>query len=307
MPGALHHTFTGISAFRRDHVYVPAIADELADRGEDHALIFRWYGRQWAHRPLPFAVGSVCPAVDGAPIVLAMGVGGEVNVFTNPGAPGAATEQIDESEEGPSELVPLRSIRMIGSRVYAAGMARRVYRREVPGRWAAIDNGVYVPRGQRDRGVGFNAIDGVAEDAIFAVGYQGEIWRYDGANWQQIESPTNVALTTVRCLDRDRQFAAGLAGVLLRGANSNWEPIAQDVTDGDFWGMTVFQNQVYVAGYEGVFRIEGDGVVPIPLDLGPEFTTAYLDANDGVMWSVGQKHIAYTEDGIRWVEVPPPD
>jgi hypothetical protein len=186
-------------------------------------------------------------------------------------------------------------------------MARRVYRREGVGLWTAIDAGVFVPRAQRDRGVGFNAIDGLTEDAIYAVGYGGEIWRYDGQAWRQQDSPTNVTLTCVRCVDIKTAYAAGLAGVVLHAIDGNWESIEHEATDDDFWGMTVFQGRVYLAAYAGLFVIDGDDVVSIDMNLPRKLSTAYLDANDGVMWSVGQKDLAYTEDGTIWTEVAGPN
>jgi hypothetical protein len=301
------HTFTGVCVHRRDHVYVPAVADELVEENEDHALVFRWFGGQWAHRPLSFAVGSVCQVDNPLPLVINMGIDGQIDLFTNPGGPGQAAESIDTTVEGPSDLLHLKCIRPIGARVYVAGLARRVYRREGVGLWTAIDAGVFVPRAQRTRGVGFNAIDGFSEDTIYAVGYGGEVWRYDGQVWHQQDSPTNVALTCVRCIDPKTVYAAGLAGVVLRTVDGSWESLEHDATEDDFWGMTVFQGRVYLAAYAGLFVIDGNDVVPVDMNLPLTLSTAYLDANDGVMWSVGQKDLAYTEDGATWTGVAGPN
>ncbi len=303
------HTFTGVVVHKRDHVYVSAISDEFKTE-DDHALVFRWFGRQWAHRSLAFAVGSLCQMDTPERLVLCMGINGEINLFTNPGAAGAATEQVDVSEEGPSELVHLKCIRLIGQHVYVAGMGRHVYKRVGANNWQAIDQGVFAPRGQRDRAIGFNAIDGTTESGIYAVGYQGEIWFYDGKTWAQQDSPTNVALTCARCLPDGNVYVGGMAGILLRGRAGQWESIVHDTTDEDFWGMAVFDGRVYLANYHGVFVLQGDVLTPVELGLrrdSVKLSTAYLDANDGVLWSVGQKDLAYTEDGVRWVEVPRPN
>lgn len=301
------HTFTGVCIYDENHIYVPAVSDELSEGGVEHAIIFRRLDGQWAHRPLSFAVGSVCALRNSRSVVLCMGVGGEVNLFTSPGRPGEGTEHVDATADGPSELVPLRSMRQIGRKVYVAGMARRVYRRDGSNRWTAIDGGVFAPRGKRERAVGFNAIDGRRGDSIYAVGYRGEIWSYDGRAWTQHDSPTNIALTCVRCMDDETAYAAGLAGVVLRGTNGRWEAVEHDATEDDFWGMAVFRDKLYLACYEGLFVLEGNGIVPVDMGISPQPTTAYLDANDRVVWSVGQRSLAYSEDGISWAEVEKPD
>ncbi len=228
------HTFTGVCVYKANHVYVPAIADELADE-EDHALVYRWIEKQWAHRPLSFSVGSVCFIERPKPLVMAMGNSRrDQRIFTNPGGPGTATEYVDTSDEGPSKLTHLKCIRSIGAHVYVAGLARRVYHRDAENTWTAIDRGVFVPRAQRRQAIGFNAIDGTNGHSLYAVGYKGEVWFYDGERWMQQESPTNVALTCVRCVSEEMTFAAGMAGTLLRGREGRWEIIDHEVTDKDF-------------------------------------------------------------------------
>jgi len=298
------HTHTGVCVYKKDRVFITSISDELDNQGMDHALVFRWNQREWVHWPITTAVGSLCVIDQPEIMVMVMGIDGEIHIIK---APPNAIEEVDTADDGPSDLLHLKCIRPISAHVYVAGMGRRVYRREGAGLWAAIDAGVFVPRAQRNRGVGFNAIDGLSEDAIYAVGYDGEIWQYDGQAWHQQDSPTNVALTCVRWVDQRTVYAAGLAGVVLRTVDGNWEALEHDATEDDFWGMTVFQGRVYLAAYDGLFVIDGDSVVPVDMNLPQKLSTAYLDANDGVMWSVGQKDLAYTEDGAIWTEVAGPN
>ena len=301
------YTFTDVCVHRRDHVYVAAIADELADEDEDHALIFRWLREEWAHRPLPFAVGSICQLQTPQPLVISMGIDGQLDLFTNPGAPGQAAEHVDESEDGPSDLLHLKCIRPIGAHVYAAGMARCVYRRDRPGAWTAIDAGVFVPRKAR---------------AIAASAF---LPSTDFPRKRSMPSDTAVksgAMTAgdggnsrVRRMSRFRQFAAStIKSPSPRDwrrrsprQDGHWEALDHEATDDDFWGMTVFQGRVYLAAYSGLFVIDGDDVVPLDMHLSEKPSTAYLDANDGVMWSVGEKDLAYTEDAVVWTEVESPE
>ncbi len=294
-------TYTGVLIHKRNHVYISCISDALADQGVDHAAILRWMDGSWAHRTTDVSICGMS-VVQGARLsLLNVGVNGKVVEFT---FPGENTEFIDRSEDGPGELVPLKCVRTLGNHVYTAGMARRLYRREGPDNWVAIDDGVYVPRSKRDRGVGFQAIDGFSEDALYAVGHGGEIWRFDGQGWEQQSSPTTSALTCVTCAHGTAVYAAGLGGVVLRSADGvAWEAIDHSATEDDFWGMTLFQDHVYLATSNGIYLVDEDDLIPVEMNLSRVLTTAYLDSRDGVMWSVGKKDMAFTEDGVTWTEV----
>jgi hypothetical protein len=296
------HTFTGVEVLDRDRVFVTAVSDELEESGEDHALLFRWRNDEWVHWPITTAVGGTCAVINEQKF-LAMGIDGEITVIK---APPYEYEHVDRSADGPSDLVHLKAIRLIGDHVYVAGMARRVYRRDGPDSWLAIDDGVFVPRERRDRSVGFLDLDGNAENAIYAVGMKGEIWFFDGSTWEQQDSPTNSALACVAVLADDNVVAAGLGGTVLRGSRGRWQALEQDATDGDFWDITVFQNRVYLASDAGLFVLDQDSLQRVDLGLGEDFTTMYVHAKDGVMWSAGQKHLASTSDGQQWTHVASP-
>src|SRR5690606_6164944 len=162
-----------------DEVFLSAVSAGLSEQDVDQAVVLRWHGGTWSYRPLEVAVRGLY-AGRGVPGLLAMGVDGTIVQLT---FPGERRESVDDSGDGPSELVHLRAMREIGGRLYVAGMARRVYRREAPGRWAAVDAGVFVPREQRTHAVGFHGIDGFSEDEIYAVGHKGEIWSRINGEW----------------------------------------------------------------------------------------------------------------------------
>lgn len=300
------HTFTGVCVAEPNRVYVPAISDRLAEEGLDHTLIFRRRDDTWTHIPFDVAINSVCVTdpTSSSLSLFCMSGAGEVTVHT---LGGSSVEVVDDSSEGPNDLLQLRCIRPIGRRIYAVGLGRHAYRRTQPGVWEAFDEGVFVPRDRRTAPVGFEAIDGLRENAIYAAGYLGEIWYYDGTGWLQQDSPTNVVLNCLRCRTADEVFIGGMSGTIIRGSNGSWEVLEQDETEEDFWGMTIFQGSVYLANYDGVFMLDGDTVETVDMGLTRTITTAYLDADDKVMWSVGQKHLAVTEDGKTWSMVENPN
>lgn len=234
------------------------------------------------------------------PKLVVMGAGGYVVVISDVGM---TEEMVDESDDGPRYRGNIRDMRLIGDHLYAAGMNRQVYRREQAGRWVHCDQGVAQPKGNLTVS-GFSAIDGLTETDIYATGFNGEIWHYDGRKWRALDSPTNVLLHRIRAINPGLVFAAGQEGVLLQGSCNAWRFIDHDVTTENLWGMEWFQSHLYVAGDTSLFRLEGGTLRVVDTGLGKSFTYRHLHAHQGAMWSFGPKHIAKT-DGGAWTDVTP--
>lgn len=301
----LEITMTGVWVNRRDHVIVSAIVDQYAEQQRRHALIFHWLGDEWAQQLLDDSVCAAC-SVGGDPVdVFSIGVNG--NVTRARMGDDEYLEKVDDSDRGPNYSEMLRCATVIGDRVLVAGMARQVYERDAAGTWRAIDSGVYLPRGRRSHAVGFLDIAGGEGSSIYAVGYKGEIWSTtDGRKWVQETSPTNIALTRLLRMPDGQMLAAGLAGTLLVGSSGVWRTIDHEATDDDFWGAAYFAGHAYLSTNRSLYRLEGERLNPVAFDVSGIFTTAYLHAGDGVMWSVGPKHALATADGLHWDVVPSP-
>jgi hypothetical protein len=210
----------------------------------------------------------------------------------------------EETIEGPQTRGFIRDLRVIGQHVYATGMGRQVYRRFGPGNWSPFDDGIVnTPTDYLDV-TGFNAIDGVSEEHIYAVGFGGEIWRCLRGQWRQVSSPTNLILERVRTLGPDLVYAAGQAGVLLRGHDDVWQSIDQTATNDDFWGLEWFHGHLYLSTDKGLFRLnEHSELDSIDLGLPGPRTYSQLHANNGALWSFGSNHLSWTEDGETWNDV----
>jgi hypothetical protein len=161
-------------------------------------------------------------------------------------------------------------------------------------------------------GVGFESIDGTGPSDIYAVGFKGEIFHFDGSSWTQIESPTTSNLNRVKCVAADGcggstvVYACGESGALVRGSG-RWELIHTPGFTEDLWGgVEVYEGVVYVAYLGGLMRLERDKLVPVVTGLNPELDGYRLHANDGVLWSFGHDHLGYF-DGNAWHAAHCPD
>jgi hypothetical protein len=280
-------------------VYIAAEEDELASQGVGHAVILHWQPGAWDRYSINWPVVALCVIDESGPKLLGMGLEGRIHVRS---AAGLSEEIMDTSVEAPTSRGDLRDMRIIGQHVFAAGMGRQVYQRIGPGRWVRADRGTVQPLGSQDLS-GFNSIDGFSERDIYAAGFDGEIWHFDGKTWTAIDSPTNLALQRVKCVPPDTVYIAGQVGTLVRGRGDTWEVIPQDVTEDTFWGVEWFQEKLYLATSHMVYLLHNNDLKPVDMGFGHAVRCGHLHANDGVLWSVGQKDLAYT-DGLTWVEVP---
>jgi hypothetical protein len=279
---------------------VIAQIDKLADAGSTRNQIMKWSRptNGWSYFVIEWSAIRLAMRLGPQSELYALGANGEVLVAS---PAGSTEERVNASDEGPRLRGPMRDMRWIGDHLYASGMARQVYRREKPGLWARADVGAVLPLGSLQI-AGFNAIDGLTEDDIFAVGFAGEFWRRHKGRWTQLESPTNVVLHRVRVVRPDLVFASGQLGALFRWTGTAWHQIDHGTTTDDLWGMEWYRGALYVATTSAVFCLSDDDTLKrVDMKLGDGRTSAHLQTNDDVLWSFGSKHLSWT-DGNSWYD-----
>lgn len=299
-----HIAFTHGFVRRRDELYVAAISLPLEAKNVHHGYMLRKRGGQWGHWSTDIRIAGICAVeVDGEAVVVVMGHDGWIEVLDSAGF---HREHVDPGATGPSQLRHLKCIREIGGYLYVAGMARQVYRRSVRGgAWQRADVGLLVPRSSTEL-AGLLALDGFGPNEIYAVGFYGQIWRFDGRVWHAVESPTNLKLECVRCIRPGIVRIAGAGGIVLEGRGDSWLVIEQDHTEATFWGMEHAFGSTWLATDQGeIYRLADDELKPVNLGLGGTITTRGLHANDGLLLSIGEADlVAY--NGVSWVPVTHP-
>jgi hypothetical protein len=297
--------FAAVGVARRDLVYVLAHPAEPAGReeGEPLAYLLQRTGEKWDVLPTQWEAALL--AIQHDPIIVrAIGVGGEVVRIAGSAI---AREYVDRGPDGPAATGWLRGARAIGPYVFVVGMGRQAYLHDDSG-WRRIDQAIRAsgtmgaPPGAAPQPLGLEAVDGTSERDVYAVGLQGEMFRYDGARFRKLDSPTNLALRDVRAVDPERCFVCGTAGILLRGAGDDFEAVDHRSTEANLYSLEWFREQLYVASLKAVYRLAGDALVPVDLGI-PGLTAGNLHAADGVLWSCGARHLAFTTDGVAWTPV----
>lgn len=276
------------SARLADLCYVLSKGKELLEKDVAHTSIIGLYRGNWA-KAVTVHWNSTAIAVAKRPSEVLVVVGEDGQVCTYVGG------KADDEALSPRPRL-IRNARTIKGEVYACGMKRQVYRRVGEKRWTDMSAPVPAP----DERVGFEAVDGYHEEEVYAVGWAGEIWHYDGMQWRNCASPTNRILTAVCCAPDGLVYVAGQQGVMLRGRRDAWELVAWDEEVGlDLWDLCWFDDKLYVAAINGLFTFEGNALEPVDFGDAGVPSCYSLTTAEGVLWSIGRDDVA-SFDGVAW-------
>ncbi len=291
---------TGVVRYN-DLSYVSLISDEASNAKISQSLIYEWDAGTWraddesAHRwDTVAATLAIKPLEQG----VFLSPTGEVYCL---GSGDRHDEIITTKESSPKKRGLMRGIKGIGESLYAVGMNRQVYKRDKTGKWSCIDKSARPPKGSKEV-FGFEAIDGFDENEIYTVGWQGEIWLYDGEKWAKKDSPTNFILVDAICAGDGNVYACGRIGTLLRGRKDKWEIIEQEDLNDDIWSLAWYEDSLYLATMDAVYRLVDDSLVPVDMGKDQAQTCFHLSAADGVLWSIGPKDLM-AFDGKKWTRI----
>jgi len=291
---------TGVVRYN-DLCYLLSTKDEYAKDKIPHTRIYEFDRGKLGAVDLPWMACSATVCNQPEERFIAIGEVGFVQVMGG----GQIQEEtpIQDGDYSPDSRGPLREVRGIAKgHAYAVGTARQVYKRLNPNHWIRFDQSIQ-SRNLSVIDASLESIDGFSEDDIYAVGWDGEIWHFNGTMWFPVESPTNLALYKVRCAPDGLVYACGQSGTLLRGRSNSWKSVQHDSTLEDLWGLEWFNDRLYIASLGQIYELSGDTLQTIDFgDEPPPASCYHLSAADGIMWSVGAKNVVQF-DGNLWTTV----
>jgi hypothetical protein len=282
----------------RHTVYLAMVADEASERKIAQSLFTLWHKGQWLDAgDVRWRASGMAVARTPLEQMIAIGEWGDVSCV---GSGDVHLEHVAASAQKPvSDRGPLRGARRIGSAIYVVGMDRQAYRRTDANRWAEFGPKT---QSQATDPTGFEAVDGFNEQEIYAVGWDGDIWKFSGQTWEQIPSPTNLVLVDVCCAGNGSVYACGRKGFLIRGRGQTWDAVDTQGLDEDIWSLAWFNERLYCSTLYGVYTLESNGVREVDMGADQPKTCHRLSAEDGVLWSIGAKDVM-AFDGTSWSRI----
>lgn len=274
--------------------YLIAGDNELDEMEYDHSLVFEWdpNASGWGGYKLDWTATTACVCEYPKEQLVVVGQYGEYLVF---GQGDNYEGVIPAKSTASGEAAPFRGVNSIAGKAYAVGMNSQVFRRDGRTDWASLDQGL-APE------IRLEAIDGFAPDALYAVGWKGALWYYNGSHWLPIDSPTNEILTGVCCAGDGQVYACGRNAVILKGSGGQWEVLDHGITEEDFWDMEWFEGKLYLSTTRFVYNLIGQKLQLVKFGKDSPKTCYHLSARDGVLWSVGQKDVL-SFDRTKWLRI----
>lgn len=263
---------------------------ELDAKELTHSYFVLYQNGKWSNIcHVDWNTQAMCVATKPSNKVVVVARKGQVTVMSN-------SDTSDEIIEKPYSI---RNVTTIDGYAYACGIDRQVFKRVAENKWQPM----HAPDSRALKEThGFEAIAGFSENDIYAVGWIGEIWHYDGSMWTQEKSPATVILTAVVCAPDATVYAAGQNGTLLQRKNGEWKAINKRGYIGDIWSMCWFNDKLYAATMERVLVLEDSKLVPVDTGTDVPDTCYHLTAAEGVLWSIGTDDI-FSFDGETWTRI----
>jgi len=290
------YSFLDVTVVDRNMLFFIAVEDEYVEENPDHSVILQLHQGNWKKLDVSEKLVSctlstyptrqmVCVAENGMSASLG---GGKLTL-----------ECIALGADSPSSNGPLVEVRSVcRGKAWAVGTSRQAYRKEDIGNWLRMDQTSKSSDPQERANSCFHSIDGFSESEIYCVGWEGEIWRFDGMSWSQCLSPTNLTLYKVRCCSDGYVYACGQLGTIIRGRGDSWGIIQQEETEEHLRSLAFFKGKLYLVSSNLAYELSGKKFVQLRDDF-TATTCGELDANEDVLISVGLKDIMLF-DGQNW-------
>ena len=196
------------------------------------------------------------------------------------------------SDSGSSPAGNIRRLNSVAGTGYAVGL-RGVAASFAPGStWRDMSSGLGVE-------CDLFAVDGRAENCLYAAGARGGLWTWEQGKWTDLQSPTNVSLVDICCLSNGEVIAVGHAGVIVRGQDDRWEVLEFSEISEDIWSVREFDSRVFVSTFSEVYEITQDGVEIASSTIDEEYACYSLSSSEKYLWSIGERDV-FRFDGISW-------
>ena len=273
------------------------VMDDVASKDINHTAVMSWARPMLAPRTMRMFRTVFIGELPGAEMVFVGDNGHCLSIS-------AAGQERDEfvtpdADDSPKTIGHLRSATVVGDGVIAVGMQRQVYRRDPGGNWSPARRGL--PAYGDGPTSGFEAVASVNSEEVYAAGWDGEIWQFDGKAWRRVDSPTNRIITGLGVDDNGAVYGCGRNGMVLSGRGDDWKMLEVGCPD-DLWSIVPWGSRLFAAGLHRLYCIE-DGKASI-VDLGEIGANSFgvLTMNAGVLWSIGEKDVL-SYDGLSWARI----
>lgn len=272
--------------------YILACDPKLEEREVPHAFQFKWDAGSFSQGSFNFDAHTICAISDPEPGFVLLAGFGEYAVSTKREK---IVGKIFDGLVKRENYGMFRVVTAIRGKAYAAGHRGMVYRLDEIGKWVRLDKGL--PDNFK-----ITAIDGFDAGDLYAVGYKGALWHFDGGNWFEISLPTNINLTAVKCAGDGKVYVGGYNGILICGRMNTWDILVENETEETIWSLEWFADKMYISTMLFVYQLKAGKLDLVYFDDEPPDTCYHLSSAEGILWSIGASDVM-SFDGKIWTRI----
>jgi hypothetical protein len=298
-----HYSFTGLSPLSDKYAYVTVSEDGRDPTADPNTQILSWSRGTWKSLcRTRWQTADIATAASGDRRTLALSAEGDAMVL------GTDTKQESHvtgpGENGPQELGFLKRVISINNTFFAVGMHKQCYRFD--DQWSVLNEGMDLTAA----GVGIEAIDGSSVDDLYAVGWGGHIWHFDGTRWRPQPRLVEFMLHDVCCAGDGRVYACGRMGLLIALTSVGWRQLRQNTLKETILRLAWFQDQLFALTKTAVYVVEsrisssGEEAHWLRRSDPPKWVESYSDlkSSGDSLWALGRKDIL-AFDGTNWKRI----
>jgi hypothetical protein len=146
------------------------------------------------------------------------------------------------------------AIRLIGNHFYTGDAGNEIHRRDAAKEWTLISQ---EPKeyAKKFRNSDIKSLDGYSETEIYFCGNEGNLWYYDGKNWEKIfDMPSEINFKYILCSDDGKVYAIDSHGrgvAVGRKDKFTYIPMKKDdiANGGITFDATHYKGKIYLARY----------------------------------------------------------
>lgn len=200
----------------------------------------------------------------------------------------------------------LTNVVRVGETIFTVGGPRRVYRRAGIDRWQDTTSALPIPKdfiATRSNMADFYWKDlaGFSEVDMYAAGGAGEVWRFDGREWEQLFFPSNERLFNVSCAGDGNVYIGGNMGSLYVGRGNRWKRLVEGDFSVPFKDIAWFAGKLWCGSEYGLWELKDGALVRAEIPAEVHLVSGAIDINpeQSLMLTAGPNGAALF-DGKTW-------
>lgn len=167
------------------------------------------------------------------------------------------TSGIDHRINDTENFGELTKIRVFDSSCWICGQFGQLYKLSNR-KWVRADQGL-----RSLDAPDFEDIAGKSETDIVGCGLFGELNRFDGTNWKNVDSSTNQNISVIIPSEDGLYYAAGYNGLVLRGKEDTWSTIGESAQDKNYEDLAFHEGKLFLLYPRGIDTVTVDSITPI--------------------------------------------